>query len=181
MLRVTGDGTAKVKKKGKPRGKPNPQNLRPPWKPGESGNPNGQARGEKFETTLRRYLERDAVEVEKLVAIAISQPGKLEGISFQDALVLRTLGAYYNEPNGAFFTTLRETKEGKLTDTVKHEGAMGIVGITSDLANKTDTQVKHDLNVFANIAARLAGGVDGGARAAAGDDPKGKDGPEDHA
>jgi hypothetical protein len=180
MGRVSVDNNGKLKPKKKPRGKPNPQNL-VPFKPGESGNPGGRPRGEKLETTISRYMERDAEEVAKLAAIAISTPEALKGISFQDALVIRTLGAFYNDPSGSFFAVIRETKEGKLTDTVKHEGAMGIVGITSDLANKTDTQVKHDLNVFANIAARLAGGVDGGARAAAGDDPKGKDGPEDHA
>jgi hypothetical protein len=131
------DGSGKIKPKGKPRGKANPQNLKP-FKPGQSGNPNGQPRGEKFETTLNRYLEKDAADVIKLIEIAATKPLQLKGIPFQDALILRTLGAFSNDPNGAFFTTLRETKEGKLKETMDVN------------VNDVDAEIRREL-------ARLAG------------------------
>jgi hypothetical protein len=131
------DRSGKVKPKGKPRGKPMLENLKP-WQPGQSGNPGGEPRGEKFETTLSRYLERDSKEVARLASVSVTDPTKLEGISFQDALVLRTLAAYYNDPNGAFFTTLRETKEGKLVD--KSEGNQTLkVKVTYDRDDDSTT------------------------------------------
>lgn len=40
----------------------NPDNLRPPWKPGESGNPGGRPQTKPLTDTLRRILEMPADE-----------------------------------------------------------------------------------------------------------------------
>ena len=47
-------------------------NLRPPWKPGESGNPNGRPKERPIAAELRKLLERDdGAALKALAAIAI--------------------------------------------------------------------------------------------------------------
>lgn len=59
---------------------PNPDNLRPPWKPGESGNPGGRPKGRSLTARLRELLDRgeingkpikDGQQVADLVAKAL--------------------------------------------------------------------------------------------------------------
>jgi hypothetical protein len=46
--------------------RPNTAGLRPPWKPGQSGNPNGRPCGPSLTTRLRDLLEGDRVRGKRL-------------------------------------------------------------------------------------------------------------------
>lgn len=48
---------------------PRPGNLRPPWKPGESGNPAGYSRDRRRRDRLRRLVEGGATNAELAVAL----------------------------------------------------------------------------------------------------------------
>lgn len=148
--KVSVDGSAKLTGKRKPRGKPFEKGNTLGFKAGKSGNPNGQPKGEKFETTLSRYLERDGAEVGKLIGIA-QDTRKMVGVPFQDVLILRTLGAFCNDPNGAFFTVLRETKEGKLVEKSEIEQTVTVNDPRERLAHLIDS-----------VAARRPKGGDSG-------------------
>jgi hypothetical protein len=37
---------------------PHPENLRPPWKPGESGNPTGSSKKQRFRAAFERMLDK---------------------------------------------------------------------------------------------------------------------------
>jgi hypothetical protein len=114
--KASAENSVKVIKKAKPRGKPFGKGNAFAFKAGVSGNPGGAPKGERLETTIARYMERDAAEVARLMEIATVDGKSMKGITFQEAFVLRTLAAFYNDPNGNFFQTLRDTKEGKLTE-----------------------------------------------------------------
>lgn len=46
----------------------NTENLRPPWKPGQSGNPGGRPKGQSLTKILRDILDSEADDSGKLVA-----------------------------------------------------------------------------------------------------------------
>ena len=47
-----------------PRPTPKPENLRPPWPPGTSGNPAGYSRGRRISDAIVRLIEELALESE---------------------------------------------------------------------------------------------------------------------
>ena len=61
---------------------PNPENLRPAWKEGESGNPNGRPKGSRNRATIaKKWLE---------MARKLQNPltGELESVSVEDEITL---------------------------------------------------------------------------------------------
>ena len=62
-----------------PRPTPKPENLRPPWPPGTSGNPAGYSRGRRISDTIERLIEEMALDRE-FGATAIEQ--KLVSVRF---------------------------------------------------------------------------------------------------
>ena len=49
----------------------NPQNLRPPWPKGQSGNPAGHSQGRRFTTVLIQQIDHSPDDCEELVKVAI--------------------------------------------------------------------------------------------------------------
>ena len=47
-----------------PRPTPKPENLRPPWPPGTSGNPAGYSRGRRISDAIERLIEEMALDRE---------------------------------------------------------------------------------------------------------------------
>ena len=47
-----------------PRPTPKPENLRPPWPPGTSGNPAGYSRGRRISDVIERLIEEMALDRE---------------------------------------------------------------------------------------------------------------------
>jgi hypothetical protein len=45
-----------------PRPTPKPENLRPPWPPGTSGNPAGYSRGRRVSDTIERLIDEKALD-----------------------------------------------------------------------------------------------------------------------
>ena len=48
-----------------PRPTPKPENLRPPWPPGTSGNPAGYSRGRRISDAIERLIEEMALDRER--------------------------------------------------------------------------------------------------------------------
>ncbi len=60
-MKTATENSAKTRVKGLPRGRPNPQNLKP-FQPGQSGNPGGRPRSALMSQALRAALEREPGE-----------------------------------------------------------------------------------------------------------------------
>ena len=62
-----------------PRPTPKPENLRPPWPPGTSGNPAGYSRGRRISDAIERLIEEMALDREfGATAIAAGGNGREE-------------------------------------------------------------------------------------------------------
>ena len=74
---------------------PNPENLNPPWKPGETGNPAGYSNGRRTATKLRNALDimlEQAVPDELLVEMPPEMAALLpDGITFAELIALRVV------------------------------------------------------------------------------------------
>ena len=63
-----------------PRPTPKPENLRPPWPPGTSGNPAGYSRGRRISDAIERLIEEMALDREfGATAIAMAMGKKCMG------------------------------------------------------------------------------------------------------
>lgn len=67
---------------------PNPENLRPPWKPGQSGNPAGKAPGTVSLLSIlkRKLAENDGADAEAIIDALIRDAKKADGQSRKLAL-----------------------------------------------------------------------------------------------
>lgn len=107
------------------------KNLKPPFKKGESGNPNGRPLGKKnYETLIREAI----VEYAKKNA---KTPEEIEGLIYQQAINMAVKGEFN------FFRDLMDRLHGKPKDTVDLTGEIKISkleemqkGIQSILNNK---------------------------------------------
>ena len=62
-----------------PRPTPKPENLRPPWPPGTSGNPAGYSRGRRISDAIERLIEEMALDREfGATAIAMGHRGRTD-------------------------------------------------------------------------------------------------------
>lgn len=88
-----------------------PENLKPPWKAGESGNPAGYSASRRVTSALVKMIEKhkgDDLLAQTWFAAAIGDPKLLNG----------------RKPNFQFFKELLDRIEGKVPDKlVTHEGA----------------------------------------------------------
>lgn len=65
---------------------PNPENLMPPWKPGESGNPKGLPKGTKWlKTRLRELLEHGGLG-DKVLEALIKKAQKGDVLAIREIL-----------------------------------------------------------------------------------------------
>ncbi len=95
----------------KPRG--NKSNLRPPWKPGESGNPSGRPKRRPI-TDYYKQMAR-----EKMPPDMCKQLGMKVGSTFGQALARQFIRGIKGEVRNAI--EIREAIEGSATQRVKHE------------------------------------------------------------
>lgn len=75
---------------GKHRG--NTGNLRPPWQPGESGNPKGRPKGTSITDRLRKIVERDDGKVADALAQAAAKAALKGDFRFWNAILDRLEG-----------------------------------------------------------------------------------------
>jgi hypothetical protein len=87
---------------------------------GQSGNPGGAPKGERFQTIFARYAEMSSKDVALLAALAVSHPEQLGELPFMHTLVLRTMAAYHSEPNASMLREVLDRVEGKVKDEVDH-------------------------------------------------------------
>ena len=59
-----------------PRPTPKPENLRPPWPPGTSGNPAGYSRGRRISDAIERIIEEMALDREFGATAIAMAPGQ---------------------------------------------------------------------------------------------------------
>ena len=85
----------------------NPQNLRPPWKPGESGNPGGRPKGRSCAADLRRILDEEA-------KIKGQSPG--HGVANREALLRRLVDDAIKTGNPALYRLILEWHDGRPPD-----------------------------------------------------------------
>ena len=67
-----------------PRPTPKPENLRPPWPPGTSGNPAGYSRGRRISDAIERLIEEMALDREfgaTAIAMALGKKYRKSGVS----------------------------------------------------------------------------------------------------
>lgn len=74
-------------------GKGNPENLRPPWKPGESGNPKGRPKGRSITDRLRQIVEQDDGKVADALAKAATKAALKGDFRFWQEILNRLEGA----------------------------------------------------------------------------------------
>ena len=95
----------------------NPQNLRPPWKPGESGNPNGRPKKRVISTTILDVIEELGLERQfaiVAIAMALGRKDLLKRV-VKDPETGKESWAIAT-PDFAWFAALREWLEGKVPD-----------------------------------------------------------------
>lgn len=55
---------------------PNKSNLKPPWKPGQSGNPKGRPKKRPFADELEKQIAKDPEKLSAVVQSALTEAGK---------------------------------------------------------------------------------------------------------
>jgi len=104
----------------------NTQNLRPPWKPGQSGNPKGAPKGIRLTDLLRSTVEANDFEIGKAL-IRVAEKQALKG-------------------DHKFWTSIIERLDGKVPDRVAgHDGGplvRYVGGVDMDLM--TGKRMVHD-------------------------------------
>lgn len=98
---------------------PNPENLNPPWKPGESGNPKGHPKGKRNRSTIARQW----LEVSQKIKNPIT--GETEQLEQQDIIML---GLIRKARNGDVQAAkeLLDSAYGKLKDKVESDGKVQV-------------------------------------------------------
>jgi hypothetical protein len=123
-------GSNTGKKKGKPRGRPTPENLKPPWKPGESGNPAGRPRDTVKDAHIywlkRPVFKKAARELAGEIGVDISD----DGITNADALAIRTIASGI----AGDIQAAKEVRQATEGDTVNanHTGSVGVQYVDDD-------------------------------------------------
>ena len=99
-------------------GKGRIENLRPPWKPGESGNPSGRPKSrpisDRYQACAEKRLPEDLRMMLKLK----------KGATYGDAVALAQFRAAIKGKSDAA-REVREAIEGKATQRLEHSGAEG--------------------------------------------------------
>ena len=91
-----------------PKKTPKTENLKPPWKKGESGNPKGKKKG----TLNRSTILNKWLSVEQSIQNPLT--GKMQKLSQEDLIVLAQISQARKGSTRAY-TVIRDEKYGKLT------------------------------------------------------------------
>jgi hypothetical protein len=87
-----------------------PENLRPrpPWKPGESGNPNGYSKRRRIADTVAEVIDKKGMSEELALIVLAKATGRKELLTFTD----RDGKKVTRDPDIAWFNMLREMVDG---------------------------------------------------------------------
>ena len=122
----------------------NNENLNPPYKPGESGNPAGRKKGSRNRSTIvREMLERAALD-----SVKESQKGAM-GEDFDPATVADQITAAVVAKallgDVQAFNSLLDSGYGKLKETVENQHSFNKMGsVTAQIAGPEDAQGKRE-------------------------------------
>ena len=113
---------------------PNPENLLPPMKPGETRNPNGRPKGRNFATVINEFLDLKLPKNTDLSTIYEQFP-ELEKrkINMRDLISIRLIDDCIKDGNIQKINTLLDRADGKASQVVTHQGITPIV-----VANEKD-------------------------------------------
>jgi hypothetical protein len=113
----------------------NEQNLRPPWKPGESGNPKGKPKGAKsFKTILTELMEIQLKDPKLLNSFKKKFPELIDlkkGKTPKELIMIRLMA----EAMGGNMQATKELLErfdGKVTDKTEISGGIQIVPLSKE-------------------------------------------------
>ena len=85
----------------------NTDGLRPPWKPGESGNPGGRPKGTSITARLREIVEKDDGEAAKAIAEAAMKAAKGGDFRFFKELCDRLDGPIKQQIEASIITQVK--------------------------------------------------------------------------
>ncbi len=101
QVHASGARTGKGPQMANPRPTPKPENLRPPWPPGTSGNPAGYSRGRRVSDTIKRLIDEKALDRDfGATAITIVAEGATHSLNTGNVVVEGAAGATHSLNTG---------------------------------------------------------------------------------
>lgn len=118
---------------------PNPQNLRPPWKPGQSGNPGGRPKGRSCTAILNRILDEEA---------KVKGQASGHGITNREVLVRQLFGDTMKTGHPALYRLLMDLTE-------QHEDLLDRIKVLEDALQVATDPAARSTTVDTETARRI--------------------------